>query len=69
MDVKIKIRDMQAIPTYEVMSVEVKIITEKEVEEVKPGLIKQDYIAADSTGTVIVTAWGENVGTLTTDCS
>ena len=59
---------MQAIQNYEIVSVEVKIINEREVEEIKPGLLKQDYryIAADCIGTVTVTAWGDNVGTLTT---
>ena len=34
------------------------------MEEVKSGLIKQDYVAADATGTIILGGWGDNVGAL-----
>ena len=34
------------------------------MEEVKSGLIKQDYVAVDATGAIILTTWGNNVGAL-----
>ena len=63
-DRKLQIETWQQVENYEQVSVDVKIIREKQVEEVKSGLIKQDYMAADATGTIILTAWGNNFDAL-----
>ena len=43
---------------------QIKVVSIKEEEEVKNGLIKQDCIIGDTTGTSKVVLWGDNVGVL-----
>ena len=41
-----------------------KVVSVREVKEVKSGLRKQDYIVGDATGAATVTLWEDNIGAL-----
>ena len=56
--------DLQKISNFQKVSVNVKVMCEKEVQQVKGGLQKQEYIIADPTGTSMITTWEDNIGIL-----
>ena len=56
--------DLLKISNFQKVSVNVKVVCEKEVQQVKGGLQKQEYIIADPTGTSMITTWEDNIGIL-----
>ena len=63
-DEVLMLNELPRLSNFQKVSVKVKVVSEKEVEIVKGGLRKQEYIIADSSGTSMITTWGDNVGVL-----
>lgn len=54
--------ELQNKINYQRVKVQVKILDEKAVMEVKHDLMKQDYIVGDATGITTLTTWKNNTG-------
>ena len=63
-DDHITIREIPRLVNYQRVSVKVKVIGEEDATAVKKGLMKQDYIIADRTGSCKIVTWEDNVGLL-----
>ena len=56
--------ELLKISNFQKVSMNVKVVCKKEVQQVKGGLQKQEYIIADATGTSMITTWEDNIGIL-----
>lgn len=56
---------VKLLPDYQVVNIMVKVVKRKEPVEVKPGLIKQNFTIADSSGRVELVLWQDDVDKLT----
>lgn len=56
--------ELPCLSTFQKVCVKVKVVCEWEVEEVKDGLIEQEYVIGDSSGTSMIVTWGDNTGVL-----
>ena len=59
---EVSLDQLQDKTNYQRITVLVKILDQKEVMEIHPGLSKQDCIVGDSTGTTTLTLWEDNIG-------
>ena len=62
----ITLDQLQTIENFQRVTVKIKVISVK-YEEVKKGLLKQDCVVGDATGTAKITVWEDNVGLFTVD--
>ena len=60
----ITLDQLHTIDNFQRINVNIKVITVKPEEEVKKGLLKQDCIISDPTGTATVTLWEDSIGLL-----
>ena len=60
----ITLDELPKLDQYQTVSVNLKVINIKSEEEVKKGLVKQDCVVGDPTGTARITLWEDNVGVL-----
>ena len=56
--------DLPKLANFERICVKVKVVAVKECKKVSKGLVKQDCIVADATGSGMIILWEENVDTL-----
>ena len=63
----ITLDQLQTIENFQRVTVKIKVISVKHEEEVKKGLLKQDCVVGDATGTAKITVWEDNVGLFTVD--
>lgn len=68
-DSVVMLNQLAELPNFQTVNVRIKVIKEKEAEVVKNGLVKQEYVIADSSGSSLVVTWEENVGILKEDVS
>ena len=66
---EVTLDQLERLQIYQRISVKVKVISEKEVLELKDGLKKQDLIKGDSTGTAKLTVWEKIVTSLKIESS
>ena len=62
----VTIDEITELANYQRISVRIKVVAEEEAITVKKGLVKQEYLIADSTGTTKIVTWEDNVGILLT---
>ena len=57
----ITLNQLPSLANYQRVNLKVKVITVKDEEKMNNGLIKQECVISDSTGTAKITAWEDNV--------
>ena len=56
--------DLQTVPNLTKITIRIKVVDIMGTFEVKPGLMKQDVLISDDTGTATLTLWQQNIGSL-----
>ena len=64
LDDLVMVQEIPKLSNYQRVSVRVKVLAQEEEIEVKKGLLKQEYIIADATGSCKIVAWNANTGVL-----
>ena len=64
LDDLVMVQEIPKLSNYQRVSVRVKVLAQEEEIEVKKGLLKQEYMIADATGSCKIVACNTNTGVL-----